>query len=286
MNRRQWLAATGAATVCARSSAGWSQPAAGELRVGLTAVILDDQAAFLREWRSWLSDRLGRPVSFVRRGSYRDIVDLLRSDRLDIAWLCGFPYLRYRRDLRLVAMPLWRGRQTYQSYLIVPAEDRRTDAIEALRGKVFAFSDPDSNSGFLWPRYRVLIGGHAQEGFFSRTFFTWAHRAVVEAVGAGLAAGGAVDGYVWEVLATIQPALTGQTRIVERSWEMGYPPIVARANLALKESEAFFDVLASMRGDEAGGRLLGMLRLDGFARPQPGIFDSIQEMMRATGVSA
>ena len=45
-----------------------------ELRIGLTPVFLDDQVAFLNEWREYLATRLGRPVAFVQRGSYREVV--------------------------------------------------------------------------------------------------------------------------------------------------------------------------------------------------------------------
>jgi phosphonate transport system substrate-binding protein len=37
---------------------------------------------------------------------------------------------------------------------------------------VFAYSDPDSNSGFLYPQYRLIMQGENPVSFFSRTFFT------------------------------------------------------------------------------------------------------------------
>jgi phosphonate transport system substrate-binding protein len=186
------------------------------VRIGLTPVFLDDQVSFLSQWRAWLEDRLGRSVSFVQRGNYREVVDLLRNGKIDFAWLCGYPYVRYRRELKLVAVPLWRGRPLYQSYLIVPADDNRSRTLADLKGRIFAYSDPDSNSGYLYPRYLLTTRGENPASFFSRTFFTWAHRKVVEVVGAALANGGAVDGYVWEALAASHPQLTAATRIIER----------------------------------------------------------------------
>lgn len=61
------------------------------LRIGLTPVFLDDQVAFLSDWRLYLEARLLHPVRFVQRGTYREIMDLLRTDRLDYAWVCGRP---------------------------------------------------------------------------------------------------------------------------------------------------------------------------------------------------
>jgi len=253
------------------------------VRIGLTPVFLDDQVSFLGKWRSWLEQKLGRSVVFVQRGNYREIIDLLRSGKIDFAWLCGYPYIRHRHEFRLVAVPLWRNQPLYQSYLIVPSDDQRTKTIADLRGKVFAYSDPDSNSGYLYPQYALTMLGEKPSTFFSRTFFTWAHRKVVEAVGVGLADGGAVDGYVWDTLAEVRPDLTAATRIIDRSPLLGYPPFVARSDIPAKEMEQFRQVLLGMAGDPQGGELLGRLRLDGFVSGSPALFDGIAQMAAKVG---
>ena len=251
---------------------------AGALRIGLTPVFLDDQMSFLSRWRVWLERRLKRQVVFVQRGNYREVLDLIRGGKIDFAWICGYPYVRYRHELRLVAVPLWRGRPYYQSYLIVPADDAKSNSLSDLRGKVFAYSDPDSNSGFLYPQYRLTTLGENPTTFFSRSFFTWAHRKVVEAVGVGLADGGAVDGYVWETLAEFQPALTRSTRIIERSPDLGHPPFVARLDIPAAELQQFRAALLGMPSDTEGAELLRLLRLDGFVAGQPSLFDEIKRM--------
>ena len=250
----------------------------GTLRIGLTPVFLDDQLSFLTRWRVWLEHRLKRSVVFVQRGSYREVTDLIRGGKIDFAWICGYPYVRYRHELRLVAVPVWRGRPYYQSYLLVPADDRKTASLLDLRGKVFAYSDPDSNSGFLYPQYRLTTLGEKSSTFFSRNFFTWGHRKVVEAVGVGLADGGAVDGYVWETLAEFHPALTRATRVIDRSPEFGHPPFVARPDISAAELQQFRSALLDMPADAEGRELLHLLRLDGFVAGQPSLFDEIARM--------
>lgn len=244
-------------------------------------MFLDDQISFLTRWRIWLEEKLGRKVTFVQRGNYREIVDMVLNGKLDFAWICGYPYVRHRRELRLVAVPLWRGQPLYQSYLIVPADDVQSQSLLDLRGKIFAYSDPDSNSGYLYPRYALTTRGENPANFFSRTFFTWAHRKVVEVVGVGLAQGGAVDSYVWEALAILHPQLTGATRIVERSPLLGHPPIVARPNIAPTDLARFRSALVTMAQNTTGVDLLQQLHLDGFVEGSPSLFDDIERMALA-----
>lgn len=253
----------------------------GATRVGLSPVFLDDQLAFLDSWRAYLQDRLGRPVQFVQRRTYREIVDLLLTRRLDFAWICGYPYVRHKADLQLVAVPLSNGAPTYHSYLIVPSADQATRAIGDLRGKVFAFSDPDSNSGFLYPNFALHQLAERPDAFFGRTFFTWAHRNTVEAIAAGLAHGGAVDSYVWETLRMLRPNLDRATRVAAKSPPFGHTPFVAHLHVARKEVDALQRALLDMRATRDGAALLARLNLDGFVRGSEELYDGIARMMSA-----
>lgn len=248
------------------------------LLFGLTAVILDEQVGLLDLWRQYLERRLTVPVRFVQRPSYREINDLLRAEKLDFAWLCGFPYVRLRAHLDLIAVPLYQGQPLYQSYIIVGAGDRDSRTLLDLRDKVFAFSDPDSNSGWLVPQVELRRLGEDARRFFRKTFYTWGHRKVVEAVAAGLADAGAVDGYIWDCLARTQPQLTAATRVIWRSPEYGFPPIVARRGAA--HAEGLRQALLQMHVDRQGRALLDRLYLDGFTAGAAQLYGTIETNMR------
>jgi len=250
------------------------------LRIGLTPVILDDQAAFLNKWRDYLQHKLARPVIFVQRGSYREVVDLLREGKLEFAWICGYPYIRNINNFRLVAVPLYHDEPLYHSYLIVPASDTKTSSLDNLRGKVFAFSDPDSNSGYLYTEYLLSTQGFLPATYFAKTFYTWSHRKVVEAIASGLAQGGSVDGYVWDTLSKTHPELTSRTRVVTESPKFGFPPIVASSSVSKHDIAALQNVLTQMVHDKEGASLLDSLNLNGFVIGNPRLFDSIADMNR------
>lgn len=253
------------------------------VRVGLTPAFLHDQHGLLEEWRRYLEVKLRRPVHFIQRDSYRETMDLLRLEKLDFAWICDYPFVHLKKQVRLLAVPLYQGRPYYRSYLIVPASNPHTTSILQLKNMVFAYADPYSNTGYLAPRYALFQAGEDPAKFFSKTFFTWSHRKVVEAVAFGLANGGAVDSYVWDSLAVVQPGLTAKTRIVSRSPEYGFPPFVAHRSVQDEEFRVFQKVLTDMTTDPAGQALLKRLNLDGFSRNDPKLYDSVAQMMRAFG---
>ena len=259
---------------------------AGEpVRIGVTAVILDDQMSFLEEWRRYLGEKLRREVRFVQRGSYRGINDLLREAKIDFAWVCGAPYVRHAAFMKLLAVPVYQGEPLYRSYLIVPADDATTQSLLDLRGRVFAYSDPESNSGYLYVQSALLALRERPRTFFGRSFFTWAHRNVVEAVRTRLAHGGTVDGYVWDTIEKLHPEVTRGTRIVARSPQFGFPPFVARASVPAADFESMRRVLLGMAADAGGSRLLAQLNLDGFIAGEPSLFESISRMAREVDAS-
>ena len=103
------------------------------------------------------------------------------SGQLDAAWICGFPFVAYRPQLSLVAVPVWRGQPLYRSYLIA-GRDQTAASLDDLKGDTHAFSDPDSNSGWLVTATALARQGLTPDRFFSQTIFTWGHRNVVRAV--------------------------------------------------------------------------------------------------------
>ena len=118
MDRRTLLSASAALVAAPRLALAQER-----LRIGLTAVILADQAAFLARWADYLSQRLDARVAFTSRDQYQAVHDLLNSGQVDAAWTCGFPFVRFQPQLQLLAVPIYRGQPLYQSYLIRPLAD-------------------------------------------------------------------------------------------------------------------------------------------------------------------
>lgn len=252
------------------------------VRIGLTPVFQTERTSLLREWRDYLQRHLGQPVQFEQSNTYRDILNNLLAQRLEFAWICGLPYVANSAQLELTAVPLYQRKPFYRAYLIVPALDTAITRLTDLRGRVFAYADPDSNSGFLVPRYELVRQGLDPESFFRKTFFTSGHRNAIEAVSVGLADGAYVDGYIWESMSRFNPEITSRTRVVTRSQEFGFPPVVAGPAVSPTLNKRMRDVLIGMGSDSAAASLLDRLNLDGFATGDPAAYQKIANMVRFT----
>lgn len=247
------------------------------VRFGLTPVFLSNDLDLLARLGAFLERRTGGTVELVMRRTYQEITALLVSGQLDAAWICGYPFVQYRDRLALVAVPVWRGDTLYRSYLIVPKGRAATD-LAHLRGDIHAFSDPDSNSGFLVTSALLARNGLHPDTFFRKAIFTYGHRNVVRAVASGLAQSGSVDGYVLEVLREVEPALAGRVAVIRASEWLGFPPVAAPRG-AGEAAEAIRHALLAMADDDEGREVLAWLRLDGFALRRPALYDPIARMV-------
>lgn len=251
------------------------------LRIGLTPVILADQAAFLSRWGRYLTTRVGCEVSFISRDSYQVILDLLFSGQIDAAWICGYPYVRYESELTLLAVPLHQGLPTYQAYLI--RSKNSTTPLNGwadLREKVLAYSDPLSNSGWLVAQVQLAKVGLSTRNL-KRTFFAHGHRNVADAVAAQLAHAGSIDGYVWETMRQQNMSAAAQTEVVWKSELYGFPPLVTKRGATNNFLPRLQKSLLSMIEDSTGRDLLRALNLTGFTQGNIGLFESIKKQAQS-----
>jgi ABC-type phosphate/phosphonate transport system substrate-binding protein len=249
-------------------------------RLGLTPVFLDNDAVLIDRLHLAFSVAIGDSVELEQRRTYEEVTELLLEGAIDAAWLCGFPYLQHRNELSLLAVPVWNGKPVYQSYLISAAEDDAA-ALDDFRGATHAFSDPNSNSGYLVTVSDLARKGLKPEEFFGRTIFTFGHRNVVRAVAGGLVRSGSVDGYVWEALARTEPGLTQRTKVVARSEWLGFPPFCMRTDRDSEpEIRAMRKALLELHTTDPGRTALKLLQLDSMTLAEPSLYDGIAKRIR------
>jgi phosphate/phosphite/phosphonate ABC transporter binding protein len=247
-------------------------------------VLVEHYLEVNRQLVTYVGERLGRTPELIQRRSYKEISDLLEKGEVNVAFVCGRPYVldHARFGLELLIAPLVYDTPVYYSYVIVPRESP-VQRFEELRGKRYAFSDPLSNSGHLVPAYRLAQLGETPERFFCRTIFTYSHSGSMEAVAVRFVDSASVDSYVYDYLAATNPRLTDKTRIIERSAPHGITPVVVRTDLDGVLKARLRTVFLEMDRDPKGQEILRQLMIRQFVRVTDALYDSIRQMLQVVG---
>jgi phosphonate transport system substrate-binding protein len=252
------------------------------LRVAVGAMVSPKETfVYYRQLLDYLGGKTGRDVELVQRKTYEEVNELIGKGRIDLAFICSGPYTagRDKYGFELLATPEVRGSHFYQSYLIVN-KNSRFNGLDDLRGRVFAFTDPDSLTGKLVPTYWLSRMHERPESFFRKIIYTYSHDNSILAVAKGLVDGAAVDGLVWEYYQHTNPTLTSATRVVRTSDPYGIPPLVASSSVPEKLKEKVRDLVLTMHEDPEGRQILQSLLIDRFIAPEDKWYDSIRQLER------
>ncbi|KRC12614.1 MULTISPECIES: phosphonate ABC transporter substrate-binding protein [unclassified Acidovorax] len=177
--RRSLLASTSMLLAPPLLGLGASAQTPNVLNVGLIpsedsrAMIANSQAMM-----DMLSKSLGMPVKPFVAADYNGVIEALRSKRLDVAYLGPFSYVMGTTvapiEAFAVAETKKAGRAFYHA-LIVAHKDSGIKTVADLKGKTFAFVDPTSTSGHLFPKAGLMKEGFNTDKDFGRVIFSGSH---------------------------------------------------------------------------------------------------------------
>ncbi len=234
----------------------------------------------------FIAGKLGRKIQLIQRKTYGETNALIQSGQIDLAFICSGPYVIGKEafGFEALAIPVVHGSHFYTSYLIVNKKSP-FHSLDDLKGKTFAFTDPDSNTGRMVPVYWLAQRGKKPERFFGKTLYTYSHDNSIMAVAMGLVEGAAVNQLIWEFYNHTNPIYTSRTRIIKKSKPFGNPPVVASARLSAREKQRIRHILLNMHNDPAGRKILAKLMIDRFVTPQEAWYTPIVSMQQSLAAS-
>lgn len=172
------------------------QPAATTGQTKLTMVFVPSRETDIvlfsgQQIGRMLGVALGVPVEAVVSTSYTAAIEAMCAGRADIGALNPFSYVlaHEKCNVEVAAISVRFGLPYYRAQINVRA-DANINKIEDLRGKRFAFVDPASTSGYLFPAALLKKLGYDPDRFFSQTVFAGSHPNVILAVYRGQVDGG------------------------------------------------------------------------------------------------
>ena len=217
--------------------------------------------------------------------SYAAVIEAMGAGKVDIGWLATFSYVlaREKYDVDLLLIVVRFGKPFYRGQIMVRA-DSGIKTLAGLKGKTFAYVDPASTSGHLYPKALLLANGHDPDKFFAQSVFAGSHNAVVLSLLKGeVDAGAAYDGSRLAV-AKSYPDVFKKVRVIAYTQDIPNDTVTARKGLPVAIKNKIRAGLKYIAKTPQGGKVLkrvygisGLMDLDGF-------FDPVREASRLLGL--
>jgi phosphonate transport system substrate-binding protein len=249
------------------------------LRVAVAAMTSPHTTAIrYHDLLEYLGEQLDMEVMFIQRPTYSEINHLLRDNKIDLAFVCASTYVVGHADfgLELLVIPLINHKKSYTSQIIV-AKDSHYTSVEELRNQSFAFTNPESNSGYHYVYYYLYQRGETAEQFFSSSLFTNGHDNSILAVSNGLVAGAAVDSLILDHMRVHKNPAALQVRIIHTSPDFGIPPVVVPPQMDPNLKQRLQQLFLNAHKNSQGRKILDDLLINIFTIGDDKNYNSVRE---------
>jgi phosphonate transport system substrate-binding protein len=199
-----------------------------------------DRLARWKGFETHLEMTLGVDVEIFTAGNYDGVIQALAADQIEFAYLGSSAYAAAYTASEggvqpILATESLTGATGYYSIVTVRC-DSGYKTIDDLKGKVLAFADPDSTSGYAVPLYNLVQQGYDPETFFAGVPFSGSHEAGVQGVvnkqfdAAATYRDNETSG-VYQLMVTKGMIKEGEVCVIWQSPEITNGPITTRNNL-------------------------------------------------------
>ena len=176
---------------------------------------------------------LKREVKPFVATDYNGVVEALRAKKLDVAFLGPFSYVLAASVADVEAFAVvetQRAGATYRAQIIA-RKDHNLHSLAQLKGRTFAFVDPSSTSGHLFPKAALIKAGYDPDTYFSRVIFSGGHDASAIAVQNGKVDAAAIADGLLEAAFTRGVVQRDDLEVIWTSEPIPGSPFVMRSDL-------------------------------------------------------
>lgn len=179
------------------------------------------------------------------------------------------------------ALPVARGEKggvsTYNGYLFT-RKDGGLNKIEDLQGKRFAYVDPYTSAGYLFPRYLLKSKGYDQDEFFRVASFLGSHDKAIQAVLDGSFDGGAAKDMVWNKMAKENPRIESELQILAKEGPFPDDTFMISADFGGEEVDELRELMLEISDKPDGKDYLTRIGIDRFIITENKDFDNVKRI--------
>ncbi len=220
--------------------------------------------------------------------NYIAVVEAFGSERADIGVMNSFGYImankKYGATAKLTAIRY--GKDYYRGQILAHV-DSKVKNIKDLAGKRFAFTDPSSTSGYMFP-LKILKDNNVKLG---NQVFAIKHDNVVTMIYQKQVDAGATyysapkDGEIKDARARVKtqfPDVEDKIKIIAITEKIPNDPFVFRKNLPLDISDKFIKAVMKFLSTKEGKRLFGEIySIEGVIPSTDKDYDGLRTMIKS-----
>jgi phosphonate transport system substrate-binding protein len=229
-----------------------------------------------------IGKKLGCKIEFMTGADYADVYDA------DLSFICGLPYVlctrRQPSSIEAIAAPVLQGERyqnkpIYYSDVIVH-RDSLFQSFADLRGRSWAYNEPESQSGYGITRYWLVKLGETG-GYFGKVLEAGFHQTAIQMVCDGRVDAAAIDSQVLAVELHDHARLAEQLQVIESLGPSTIQPLAAATRLPKRLKQDIQAVLVEMHLDTEALPYLERGFIDHFVAVQDSDYDDIRQMLGA-----
>ena len=232
---------------------------------------------------NYISDKIGYPIYIKQKKTYEEVNTLIDNNEVDFAFICSGAFAeQYKKHkVKLLVAPQINNKTSYNAYIITHKRSGVSNFSE-FDNKSFAFTDPLSNTGRLYPLKKLGLLKQNETDFFMKTIYTYGHDISIQMVNREIIDGASVHGLIYEYLALNNPERVENINVIEKSEEFGMPPVVTPSNLDAEKFKKYQEVFLNIHKDSLGREILSRLNIDKFVIVDNKIYSSVFELKEYT----
>ena len=239
-----------------------------------------------------LQKQLGMEIQPFVAADYTGVVEALRVNKLDVAFLTPASYVLAKNEanVKVILKSERKGIASYYAAIITRAGSG-IQRLEDLRGKTFAFGDALSTTGNIFPRKMFKERGIDPVRDFKQILYSGGHDATVLAVLNGKVDAGATyanspdgDDTAW-MRYLKNPEDVNKIRAIAFSEPIPADNLVINGNLDEAVAKKVEEIFLQLSGDPKGKQMMrDLYQIDGFVPASDRDYDSVRQAFDIAGI--
>ncbi len=286
-NRRQVIAGAASAIVAMTSKRTWGSSKNELVLAFIPQENPEKLLVDVNQIAAWLTNTIDMPVRGFVTTDHAAAVEALRNGDADVSFMGALPYVLANQMIgaEAVLAEVYRGKSVYTGRVFV-RRDSLVQKLADLKGKSIAFSDPLSESGYLYPLDLFVEQGFLRRGdgpkqFFGKIYYAGGYQQAMQAVAAGLVDAAAASQYAEFLLSAQQQR---EVKWIAESKPIPSHTVIVRKGLAKDVRSKFVGAMLKLNQPQYRYLLKHVYSPDGYVVATQSAYEGVRKLAAAYGL--